>query len=82
MRSALQDKVFIQKLYIEPRVVEWVDRQPAEVKAKFRKAKQNALDEWWHRTEVFVAVTQVIAPTGCTHGPTITTLPLPCMAAS
>mmetsp|Transcript_20449 Transcript_20449/g.43864 ORF Transcript_20449/g.43864 Transcript_20449/m.43864 type:complete len:149 (+) Transcript_20449:191-637(+) len=48
-------------LYIDTRVVTWVEKQPSEVKAKYRKAKENALsDAWWHRNQVFVAVTQPI----------------------
>ena len=43
----------MQKLFVDTEVVEWIDKQPAEVKQKYRKNKANALsDEWWHRTEV------------------------------
>ena len=53
LESLLRDKAEIQKLFVNADVVEWVDKQPTEIKQKFRKHKANALsDEWWHRTEV------------------------------
>lgn len=61
VRSVLEDKQQIQMLYIDARVITWVEKQPSEVRAKYRKAKENALsDDWWHRNQVFVAVTQPI----------------------
>ena len=51
--SLRKDKQDVQKLFVDTEVVEWIDKQPAEVKQKYRRNKANALsDEWWHRTEV------------------------------
>ena len=61
VNSTLQDMQQIQRLFIDERVVAWVDKQPADVKNKFRKAKVLVLsDAWWHRSTVFVAVTQPV----------------------
>lgn len=59
--SVLADKPQLQRLVVDVEVEEWVQKQPKEVKQKFRSVKANYLsDEWWHKTEVFVAVTEPV----------------------
>jgi hypothetical protein len=56
VRSTLEDKGFIQKLFVEAKVETWADAQPADVKIKYRKHRANALSfDWWHKSEVFAA---------------------------
>ena len=57
------DKQQVQALFIDQRVIRWVDEQNIEMRQKFRKHKARALsDDFWHVNEVFVAV---IDPISC-----------------
>eukprot|EP00966_Prymnesium_polylepis_P054247 1254331-Prymnesium_polylepis.1 len=59
--TAIKDKTCCQRTAVDPTVTEWIDRQPKEVKQKWREFKGKVLsDEWWHMTEVFTAVTEPV----------------------
>ena len=61
VRSTMDDKELLERLFVEKQVVEWADRQPAEIKAKYRKHRANILSiEWWHKSTVFCAVEEVV----------------------
>jgi hypothetical protein len=61
VRSVLEDKLQIQQLAIDKAVISWVDKQELKVKQKFREVKALVLsDDWWHKTEVFVAIEEPV----------------------
>lgn len=60
VRSLTRDRQHIESLFTNHHVNEWAATQNAEMKAKFRKHRGNALSlEWWHRCDVFVAIEEV-----------------------
>jgi predicted RNA-binding protein len=60
-RSLLRDKAQIKRLFVDPKFDEWTAKQDAPTRATTRKMKTLALDDaFWHVTEVFVAVEEII----------------------
>lgn len=60
VRSLVRDKSQLETLFLSQDLAEWANRQTAELKGKYRKHRSNALSiEWWHKSEVFVAIEEV-----------------------